>query len=150
MIIYYEDARQVKIDYRTVTQRQEFDMIDFQKSVLFKLEPISIDQVLDPINKFLIDDESVLSVFKTVRDQLVFTNKRIIAANVQGITGKKIDYTSIPYSKIQTFSVETSGVLDRDCELEIYISAIGKIRFEIRGGFDIVTFNRVISKYVLD
>ena len=81
-------------------------MIDFQKSVIFKLEPISIDQMLDPINKFLIDQESVLSVFKTVRDQLVFTNKRIIAANVQGMTGKKIDYTSIPYSKIQTFSVE--------------------------------------------
>jgi hypothetical protein len=55
----------------------------------------------------------------------------------------------MPYSKIQTFSVETSGVLDRDCELEIYISAVGKVRFEIRGGFDIVTFNRTISEYVL-
>lgn len=125
-------------------------MIDFQKSVLFKLEPIPVDHILDPINKFLIEEEIVLSAFKTVRDQLVFTNKRIIAANVQGITGKKIDYTSIPYSKIQTFSVETSGVLDRDCELEIYISAIGKIRFEIRGSFDIVAFNKVISKYVLE
>lgn len=124
-------------------------MIDFQKSTLFKLDPIAVDQILDPINKFLIDEETVLSAFRTVRDQLVFTNKRIIAANVQGLTGKKTDYTSIPYSKIQTFSVETSGVLDRDCELEIYISAIGKIRFEIRGGFDIVAFNKVISKYVL-
>ena len=89
-----------------------------------------------------------MSAFQTVRDQLVFTNKRIIAANVQGLTGK-VDYTSIPYSKIQTFSVETSGLLDLDCELEIYISAIGKIRFEIRGGFDIVAFNRVVSTYVL-
>jgi hypothetical protein len=125
-------------------------MIDFRKSALFKLDPIPIDGVLEPIHKFLIDEESVLSAFRTVRDQLVFTNKRIIAANVQGFTGKKVDYTSIPYSKIQTFSVETSGVLDRDCELEIYISAIGKIRFEIRGGFDIVTFNKIISKYVLE
>jgi hypothetical protein len=125
-------------------------MIDFQKSTLFKLTPIAVDQLFPPIQQFLIDEEMVLSVFKTVRDQLVFTNKRIIAANVQGITGKKVDYTSIPYSKIQTFSVETSGVFDLDCELEIYISAIGKIRFEIRGGFDIVTFNKVISKYVLE
>jgi Bacterial PH domain len=124
-------------------------MIDFQKSVLFKLTPIPLGQMLDPINKFLIEEEVVLSVFKTVRDQLVFTNKRIIAANVQGITGTKVDYTSIPYSKIQTFSVETSGTLDLDCELEVYISAIGKIRFEIRGGFDIVTFNKAISRYVL-
>jgi hypothetical protein len=120
------------------------------KSALFKLDPIPIDRVLEPIHKFLVEEESVLSAFSTVRDQLVFTNKRIIAANVQGFTGKKVDYTSIPYSKIQTFSVETSGVLDRDCELEIYISAIGKIRFEIRGGFDIVTFNKIISKYVLE
>lgn len=124
-------------------------MIDFQKSVLFKLEPIPANQMLEPIKRFLIEGEEVLSVFRTVRDQLVFTNKRIIAANVQGLTGKKTDYTSIPYSKVQTFSVETAGVLDRDCELEIYISAVGKLRFEIRGGFDIVTFNRVISQYVL-
>lgn len=124
-------------------------MIDFQKSAIFKLDPIPANQILQPIQAFLVENEVLLAGFRTVRDQLVFTNKRIIAANVQGMTGKKVDYTSIPYSKIQAFSVETSGVLDRDCELEIYISAIGKIRFEIRGNFDIVTFNRVISQYVL-
>ena len=124
-------------------------MIDFQKSVLFKLDPIPVDQILEPIHRFLIDQETVLSAFKTVRDQLIFTNKRIIAANVQGLSGKKIDYTSIPYSKIQTYSVETAGTLDRDCELDIYISSIGKIRFEIRGNFDIVSFNKVVSQYVL-
>jgi len=124
-------------------------MIDFTKSVIFKLEPIKNEQILDPINKFLIEGETVLSAFKTIRAQLVFTNKRIISANVQGLTGKKIDYTSIPYSKIQTFSVETAGLLDLDCELEIYISSIGKIHFEIKGGFDIVSFNKVISNFVL-
>ena len=124
-------------------------MIDFQKNAVFKLKPLAVDKMLEPINKFLLDDEKVLSLFQSFRDQLVFTNKRIIAANVQGFTGKKVDYTSIPYSKIQTFSVETAGTLDLDCELEIYISAIGKIRFEIRGEFDIVTFNKAISTYVL-
>ena len=131
------------------TEKSGDYMIDFQKSVLFKLEPIAKEQMLEPVHKFLIEGETVLSVFKTVRDQLVFTNKRIIAANAQGLLGAKVDYTSIPYSKIQTFSIETSGALDRDCELEIYISSIGKIRFEIRGNFDIVSFNRVISQYVL-
>ena len=124
-------------------------MIDFQKSAIFKLTPIDNSKMLPPIQKFLIDGEQVMKVFQTVRDQLVFTNKRIIAANVQGFTGKKVDYTSIPYSKIQTFSVETAGTLDLDCELEIYISSIGKLRFEIKGGFDVVTFNKVISEYVL-
>jgi hypothetical protein len=124
-------------------------MIDFQKSAVFKLSPISVEKTFPPISKFLIEGETILSAFQTVRDQLVFTNKRIIAANVQGLTGKKVDYTSIPYSKIQTFSVETAGMLDLDCELEIYISSIGKLRFEIRGGFDIVAFNKVVSTYVL-
>ena len=124
-------------------------MIDFKNSVIFKLSPVDKSKMLQPVNDFLIEGEEVLSVFKTVRDQLIFTNMRIIAANVQGVTGKKVDYTSIPYSKIQTFSVETSGVLDLDCELEIYINAIGKIKFEIKGGFDIVKFNKIISGYVL-
>ena len=124
-------------------------MIDFQKSAVFKLSPIAVEKAFQPVQKFLIDGEIVLSAFETVRDQLIFTNKRIIAANVQGFTGKKVDYTSIPYSKIQTFSVETAGLLDTDCELEIYIGSIGKIRFEIRGGFDIVGFNKVISTYAL-
>lgn len=124
-------------------------MIDFQKSTVFKLSPVDSSKMLPHIQQFLIDDEQVLQVFQTVRDQLVFTNKRIIAANVQGFTGKKVDYTSIPYSKIQTFSVETAGTLDLDCELEIYISSIGKLRFEIKGNFNVVAFNKVISEFVL-
>lgn len=124
-------------------------MIDFSKGGVFKLEPIPSNQILEPINHFIIEGEMVLSAFRSIRDQLVFTNKRIIAANVQGLTGKKVDYTSIPYSKVQTFSVETAGAFDRDCELEIYIRSIGKIHFEIKGGFDIVAFNKAISKYVL-
>ena len=126
-----------------------FAMIDFAKSSVFKLKPIPPESILKPIEKFLLEDESIFGAFKSVRDQLIFTNKRIIAANIQGITGKKIDYTSIPDSKIQTFSIETAGILDLDCELELYVSPIGKITFDIKGGFDIVSFNRMISQYIL-
>jgi hypothetical protein len=125
-------------------------MIDFDESAVFKLRPIKEKKILEPIYKFLIDGEEIFSAFKTVRDQLVFTNKRVIAANVQGITGSKVDYTSIPYSKIQTFSIETAGTLDIDCEVEFFISAVGKIRFEIVGNFDIISFNKLISQYVLN
>lgn len=124
-------------------------MIDFQNNAILKLKPVGIKNMIQHIEEFLIDGEEVIEVFKTVRDQVVFTNKRVITANVQGITGKKIDYTSIPYSKIQMFSVETSGVIDLDCEIEFFISAVGRIRFEIKGNFDIVRFNKIISTYVL-
>ena len=124
-------------------------MINFNKSVVFKLKPMEISDVREEVKAFLVDGENILSSFKTVRDQLVFTNKRVIATNVQGFTGKKVDYTSIPYSKVQTFSVETSGMLDLDCEIELYISSVGKVKFEIKGNFDIVEFNKILSDYVL-
>lgn len=124
-------------------------MIDFKNSAVFKLKPIENDKIREDFHKFLIEGESIFAGFKTVRDQLVFTNKRIISANVQGITGSKVDYTSLPYSKIQAFSVETSGTLDLDSEIEVYISEMGKARFEIKGSFDLLAFNKMISEYVL-
>ncbi|GCE46090.1 PH (Pleckstrin Homology) domain-containing protein [Thermosporothrix hazakensis] len=123
-------------------------MVDFQQGFI-KLSPIPPQQVMSLVGPMLVADEQIIAAFKSIRDSVVFTNKRILAINVQGITGKKIDYTSLPYSKVQAFSIETAGVLDRDCELELYYSAVGKVKFEIRGSFDIVGFNRILSQYVL-
>ena len=124
-------------------------MIDFKNAAVFKLKPIAGDDVREDFHRFLIEGETIFAAFKTVRDQLVFTNKRVIAANVQGLTGSKVDYTSIPYNKIQAFSVESSGTFDMDCEIEIYISAVGKARFEIKGDFDVIRFNHILSEQVL-
>ncbi|OHY96098.1 cytoplasmic protein [Vibrio rotiferianus] len=124
-------------------------MIDFDSSSVFKLKPIEVSNVREDFQKFLIDGESIFAGFKTVRDQVVFTNKRVIAANVQGITGSKVDYTSLPYSKINAFSIETSGTFDLDCEIELFLSEVGRVRFEIRGSFDLVSFNKMISEHVL-
>jgi len=125
-------------------------MIDFNKSAVLKLRPIKTENVLDAIPKFLIEGEEIFAAFKTVRDQLVFTNKRIIAANVKGVTGTQIDYTSIPYSKIQIFSIETAGLIDLDCEIELFLSSVGNVKFEISGSFDIVAFNQLVSRHMLD
>ncbi|WP_371375417.1 PH domain-containing protein [Thalassotalea aquiviva] len=124
-------------------------MIDFNNSSVFKLKPINNSDAKEGFLKLLINGENIVATFKSIRDQVVFTNKRIIAANVQGITGSKVDYTSIPYSKIQTFSVESSGSFDMDCELQLYISAVGKVSFEISGSFDILPFNRSLAEFIL-
>jgi len=124
-------------------------MIDFKNAKFVKLKPISVEEIIDVLPKMFLDDETVFAAFKTVRDQLVFTNRRIIAVDVQGITGKKIDFTSIPYNRIQTFSVETAGTIDFDCELEIFVSSIGALHFNITAGFDIIAFSKLISKYIL-
>ena len=91
----------------------------------------------------------ILCSFQTVRDGVVFTNKRIFAINVQGITGKKKDFTSLPYSKIQAFSVETAGILDLDSELDLWFAGMGHVRFEFVSRADVSGICRIISGFVL-
>lgn len=125
-------------------------MIDFNSNGFFaRLRPVGVDEFGKIINDFLIDGETVISAYKSVRDGVVFTNKRIIAINVQGITGKKQDYTSIPYSKISTFSLETAGVFDLDTELELYMSGVGKVKFQFTQSTDVKEICRAISTYTL-
>lgn len=97
----------------------------------------------------LIPGETILGSYTAARDFVVFTDKRVISVNVQGITGQKKDFTSMPYSKISVFSVETSGALDLDAELEMYFSGVGKVKFEFSGKCDIVAIGQSISKFVL-
>ena len=105
-------------------------MIDFNNGSFFKLRPESIQNVQNLEGLILIDGEYIFASFVGIRDRVIFTNKRVIAINVQGLTGKKKDFTSLPYSKIQAFSVETAGTLDLDCELDLYFSGLGKVRSE--------------------
>lgn len=124
-------------------------MIDFSKNSIFKLKPVDISSVKSQYEMMLVDGETILHAFSTVRDSVVFTNKRVIACNVQGFTGKKKDYTSLPYSRVQAFSVESAGTFDLDCEIDLWFSSVGKVRFEITGSFDVHTFNLVLSSYIL-
>lgn len=124
-------------------------MIDFQNGSLYKLKPLAVDALRKDVEPFLIDGEELLGSFQAIRDKVVITNKRVIAINIQGITGKKVDYTSLPFAKVQAFSVETSGVFDIDCEIDLWFSGLGKVRLEIIGKFDIVRFNKILSKQIL-
>lgn len=124
-------------------------MIDFKNSDYIKLKKDSSARVKD-VAPLLIPGEEVLGSYTAIRDYIVFTNKRVISVNVQGITGKKKDYTSLPYSKVSVFSVETSGVFDLDSELELYFSGVGMVRYEFTGPSDIVAIGQAISAYILD
>ena len=124
-------------------------MIDFTNNDFIKLREVDIDSISKNIYDLLIPGEEIISSYKALRDYCVFTNKRVIAVNVQGVTGKSKDYTSLPYSKINTFSVETSGVLDLDSELELYYSGLGKVRFEFTNSKSILKISKIISEYLL-
>jgi hypothetical protein len=65
------------------------------------------------------------------------------------MTGKKKDFSSLPYSKITAFSVETAGVFDLDGELDLWFSGLGHVRFEFSGKCDIVQIGQLIASYAL-
>lgn len=124
-------------------------MIDFGKSAVFKL---TLDKKPDLklVNDILVSGEDIYQTYTTVRDKVIFTNKRVIAINIQGLLGVKEDFTSLPYSKIQAFSVETAGTLDLDAELDLWFSSVGKVRFEFSKNCNVRELNRTISEYVLN
>jgi len=80
-------------------------------------------EVKKELNMILADSEEVEAAFKLVRDVIVFTKTRLILVDKQGITGKKVEYHSVPFKSISHFSVETAGTFDMDAELKIWISS---------------------------
>ncbi len=80
-------------------------------------------KVQGELAEILVEGETVDVAFKIIRDMIVFTNKRLIMIDKQGMTGKKTEYHSIPYKSISHFSVETAGHFDLDAELKIWISS---------------------------
>ncbi len=124
-----------------------YSMIDFNNKGFFKLKQNA--DFADKVKDLLLDDEQIIDAYKSMRDGVVFTDKRIIAVNVQGITGSKKDFTSLPYKNIVAYSIETSGTFDIDSELEIYFSAIGQVRFEFTGQSSMLEISKIISKHLL-
>ena len=124
-------------------------MIDFNSDSVLKLKQSDITDGEKTVGALLIDGERVVSAYREMRDHVVFTNKRIITVNVQKMTGKKKDFTSLPYSKISVFSVETSGVMDFDSELDLWFSGLGHVRLEFTGRSDILEIGRIIAGFAL-
>lgn len=118
-------------------------------SNFMNLKEISLNDIRREVYDLLIDNEQPVAAFKTVRDQVIFTTKRIFVVNVQGITGKKISYFSYPYSKVQYFGVETAGVLDIDSELILAFSNGAKLSFDFKSNVDIRQISALIANYVL-
>jgi hypothetical protein len=125
--------------------------INFNTNSVFNLRPISPETVRNDVMGLLIQNEQVLYAFQTVRDQLVFTNMRIIAIDVQGLTGKRKSFATMPYSKIQYFEIQTPGFMELfpDSELFLMFSSGFTAKFEFKGKVDIGAIGRLISMYCL-
>ena len=113
-------------------------------------QQVSVESVQQEMQPLLTEGEEVEIAFKLWRDQIIFTNKRLITIDKQGVTAKKVDYRSIPYSKIVQFSKESAGVLDLDAELKIWVASLAEpLKFEFSKDAPINDVYALLSEKVL-
>lgn len=124
-------------------------MLDFEND-FSSLKSIPIQSTQEELQDFLIANEQVIACFGSVRDKVLFTNKRIFAVSVKGMAVKKSEYITIPYSKIQSYSIESASGLDIDCDMVLIVSGMAPIKFDFLAiGFDLPSFVKTISSYIL-
>ena len=112
-----------------------------------EIDPRSVQAEFTQI---LSTNEQVEKAYQVFRDLFVFTNKRLVLVDRQGLTGKKVEYHSIPYRSITRFSIETAGQFDLDAELKIWVTgATLPIQKQFNKKLNIYEVQRVLAHYVL-
>jgi len=111
---------------------------------------IEVSKVENEMKDLLASTEKVEHAYKLVRDLLIFTDKRLILVDKQGVTGKKVEYHSIPYKSVVHFSIETAGTFDLDAELKIWLSgSSAPIQKKFNKSLNIYKVQSVLAGYVL-
>lgn len=112
---------------------------------------VSIEQLQRDYGRLLTDSESIEMGFKLIRDTFIFTNKRLILINKQGITGSKMEYRSIIYRTISRFSIETAGHFDLEAELKIWVSSEiePSVVKQFNRSVDVYEVQKVLAHHVL-
>lgn len=109
---------------------------------------ISECPVPNDVTDLLVENETPIAAYKTIRDSAIFTNKRLIVRDAQGLTGKKVEIYSLPYDSINMWSTENAGTLDLNAEVELWTRA-GHIKVNLKKGVDIRKFDKLISNAIL-
>ncbi|SDU26460.1 MULTISPECIES: PH domain-containing protein [Desulfobacula] len=112
---------------------------------------VKVEDLQKELNPILADGESIEMAYKVLRDMYVFTNKRLLLIDKQGLTGKKVDYHTIPYKSISHFAVETAGHFDMDAELKIWISSSkDPIIKTLKKGTDVVGIQKAMANFMFN
>lgn len=123
-------------------------MVEFENGSVIKLHKVDNDSLNNTVKKYILPDEEILGVFKTVRDRVIFTDRRVIALDVQG-AGARQDITSIPYRTVVKFSVVTTGLMDLDSEVELHLICGESFTFEFIGSKHVPEIGLALAKFCL-
>ena len=111
---------------------------------------VGADKLEKEFKDIIFEGEQITQAFKLIRDMVVFTSKRLILVDKQGLTGKKVEYRTIPYKSITQFAVETTGHFDLDSELKIWLSGIhDPIKKQFKKGSNIRAIQNVLAQHML-
>jgi hypothetical protein len=118
--------------------------------VLGNAGEVSKEKLQENYAKILMATETVDLGFKLFRDTFMFTNKRLLIVDKQGLTGRKVEYLSLPYKSISRFSLETTGTFDLDAELKIWISSenLPSISKKFNKSVDVYEVQKLLTEYI--
>ena len=118
--------------------------------VLGNASKIDAAKIQAEFSQILAPGEKVEHAYQLIRDYFVFTDKRFVLVDKQGVTGSKVEYHSIPYRSITHFSIETGGTFDLDAELKVWISSTAvPIQKKFNKNLSIYEVQSVLASYVL-
>ncbi|MDN3019778.1 PH domain-containing protein [Paenibacillus sp. BSR1-1] len=122
----------------------------FLDGLMGNASEVNAQEVQKEFERVLAPSERIEKAYRLIRDMFVFTNKRLILVDKQGLTGKKVEYHSIPYKNITHFSIETAGSFDLDAELKIWISGNAlPLQKQFNKNLNIYELQSVLAEYVL-
>ena len=125
--------------------------ISFSAGGICTLYPTDLQSVDKDVFALLVTGEECAAAFRNPREQVIFTNKRIIAADMQGLSGKRKSYATLPYGKVNFFSVQTTGSIGdaSDSELTLSFCNGADVTFRVIGNTDFGKLSRRIAEYIL-
>ncbi len=119
-------------------------------AIMGNASEVNLEELTEELTPILGNNEELVLAYRVIRDMFVFTNKRLILIDKQGVTGKKVSYHSIPYKAIVHFEVETAGRFDMDAELKLWISGQkDPLVKELKKGTDIIGIQKTIANFSL-
>lgn len=109
------------------------------------------DELREKYQRLLLEEEEIEIGFKLVRDTFIFTNRRLVLIDKQGVTGRKTSYFSVSYKSISRFSIETAGTFDLDAELKIWISSENQpsLSYKFNKSVDVYEVQKLLASHVL-
>ena len=123
--------------------------MDLENRAFLKLRPVQDTKLTQLVQPLLQPQEQILQQYQGIRDGVVFTDRRLLAVNTQGVTGKKKMYAVLPYSRIQAYALESAGVLDCDSEMKLWFSGLGCVTLEFLAGSDLFALSHLMDQAIL-